>query len=98
MRGVLQWFCMGIGHPGKMLAEVATVTKGQLSVLLLPNYCITYCISLTSYQVGVLNVKFCLLSIPGDRPRKLYAERALNLPLGAELITGNMWYIFLFDM
>ncbi|KAF6716244.1 Pecanex-like protein 2 [Oryzias melastigma] len=25
-----------------------------------------------------------------DRPRKLYAERALNLPLGAELITGNM--------
>ncbi|KAM8860024.1 pecanex-like protein 2 isoform 2-T2 [Spinachia spinachia] len=24
-----------------------------------------------------------------DRPRKLYAERALNLPLGAELITGN---------
>lgn len=29
---------------------------------------------------------------PGDRPRKLYAERALNLPLGAELITGNMWY------
>lgn len=28
----------------------------------------------------------------GDRPRKLYAERALNLPLGAELITGNMWY------
>lgn len=29
----------------------------------------------------------------GDRPRKLYAERALNLPLGAELITGNMWYM-----
>jgi len=28
----------------------------------------------------------------GERPRKLYAERALNLPLGAELITGNMWY------
>ncbi|KAJ8247997.1 hypothetical protein GJAV_G00237000 [Gymnothorax javanicus] len=26
----------------------------------------------------------------GERPRKLYAERALNLPLGAELITGNM--------
>uniref|UniRef100_A0A3P8UW25 Pecanex-like protein n=1 Tax=Cynoglossus semilaevis TaxID=244447 RepID=A0A3P8UW25_CYNSE len=25
-----------------------------------------------------------------DRPRKLYAERALNLPLGAELITGNV--------
>ncbi|XP_072246857.1 pecanex-like protein 2 [Leuresthes tenuis] len=25
-----------------------------------------------------------------ERPRKLYAERALNLPLGAELITGNM--------
>ncbi|XP_062376354.1 pecanex-like protein 1 [Sardina pilchardus] len=25
-----------------------------------------------------------------DRPRKLYNERALNLPLGAELITGNM--------
>ncbi|KAL0983823.1 hypothetical protein UPYG_G00133220 [Umbra pygmaea] len=25
-----------------------------------------------------------------DRPRKLYAERALNLPLGAELITGNI--------
>ncbi|XP_062320057.1 pecanex-like protein 2 isoform X1 [Osmerus eperlanus] len=25
-----------------------------------------------------------------DRPRKLYAERVLNLPLGAELITGNM--------
>ncbi|KAM6956226.1 pecanex-like protein 2 [Aplochiton taeniatus] len=25
-----------------------------------------------------------------DRPRKLYAERALNLPLGAELITGNL--------
>nr|XP_020456894.1 pecanex-like protein 2 isoform X2 [Monopterus albus] len=25
-----------------------------------------------------------------DRPHKLYAERALNLPLGAELITGNM--------
>ncbi|XP_028843982.1 pecanex-like protein 2 isoform X2 [Denticeps clupeoides] len=24
------------------------------------------------------------------RPRKLYAERALNLPLGAELITGNI--------
>ncbi len=36
---------------------------------------------------------------PGERPRKLYAERALNLPLGAELITGNMWYccrIFIF--
>lgn len=32
---------------------------------------------------------------PGDRPRKLYAERALNLPLGAELITGNMWYFIL---
>ncbi|XP_023689512.2 pecanex-like protein 2 isoform X2 [Paramormyrops kingsleyae] len=25
-----------------------------------------------------------------ERPRKLYAERALNLPLGAELITGNI--------
>ncbi|KAK3573321.1 hypothetical protein QTP86_022685 [Hemibagrus guttatus] len=25
-----------------------------------------------------------------DRPRKLYNERALNLPLGAELITGNI--------
>ncbi|KTF94458.1 hypothetical protein cypCar_00038909 [Cyprinus carpio] len=25
-----------------------------------------------------------------ERPRKLYNERALNLPLGAELITGNM--------
>ncbi|XP_044070859.1 pecanex-like protein 1 isoform X2 [Siniperca chuatsi] len=25
-----------------------------------------------------------------ERPRKLYAERALNLPLGAELIAGNM--------
>lgn len=33
-----------------------------------------------------------LLVSPGERPRKLYAERALNLPLGAELITGNMWY------
>lgn len=33
-----------------------------------------------------------VLVSPGDRPRKLYAERALNLPLGAELITGNMWY------
>lgn len=30
--------------------------------------------------------------ISGDRPRKLYNERALNLPLGAELITGNIWY------
>uniref|UniRef100_A0A3P9DRK2 Pecanex-like protein n=1 Tax=Maylandia zebra TaxID=106582 RepID=A0A3P9DRK2_9CICH len=29
-------------------------------------------------------------TVHGDRPRKLYAERALNLPLGAELITGNM--------
>uniref|UniRef100_A0A3B3BVY1 Pecanex-like protein n=1 Tax=Oryzias melastigma TaxID=30732 RepID=A0A3B3BVY1_ORYME len=28
-------------------------------------------------------------TVHGDRPRKLYAERALNLPLGAELITGN---------
>lgn len=28
----------------------------------------------------------------GDRPRKLYNERSLNLPLGAELITGNIWY------
>lgn len=40
-----------------------------------------------------------VLVSPGDRPRKLYAERALNLPLGAELITGNMWYarrIFLY--
>lgn len=32
-----------------------------------------------------------LLVSPGERPRKLYAERALNLPLGAELITGNLW-------
>ena len=40
-------------------------------------------------------LRFCnqvLLALPGERPRKLYAERALNLPLGAELITGNMWY------
>lgn len=35
----------------------------------------------------------CLCVSSGDRPRKLYAERALNLPLGAELITGNMWYM-----
>lgn len=37
-----------------------------------------------------------VLVFPGDRPRKLYAERALNLPLGAELITGNMWYSLLY--
>lgn len=39
-----------------------------------------------------LTSSLCLFVLPGDRPRKLYAERALNLPLGAELITGNMWY------
>lgn len=33
---------------------------------------------------------WCLFT--GERPRKLYNERALNLPLGAELITGNIWY------
>lgn len=37
----------------------------------------------------------CIIST-GERPRKLYNERALNLPLGAELITGNIWYYFLF--
>lgn len=39
-------------------------------------------------------IEECLFVSPGDRPRKLYAERALNLPLGAELITGNMWYLY----
>lgn len=43
-------------------------------------------------SVVLRQVECYLLVSPGDRPRKLYAERALNLPLGAELITGNMWY------
>ncbi|KAL4640844.1 pecanex-like protein 2 isoform X2 [Arapaima gigas] len=33
---------------------------------------------------------FTFHTVHRDRPRKLYAERALNLPLGAELITGNI--------
>lgn len=48
---------------------------------------------LTSWMLHITYLqRNCLFVSPGDRPRKLYAERALNLPLGAELITGNMWY------
>ncbi|TRY96029.1 hypothetical protein DNTS_016546 [Danionella cerebrum] len=33
---------------------------------------------------------FTFHTVHRERPRKLYNERALNLPLGAELITGNI--------
>lgn len=49
-------------------------------------------ISDSNAEMNIFDSKFFLFVVKGERPRKLYAERALNLPLGAELITGNMWY------
>lgn len=65
------------------------------------NYSSAKCqlLHITYRKRNCLTSFICMFVSPGDRPRKLYAERALNLPLGAELITGNMWYycqIFLF--
>ncbi len=53
---------------------------------------VSYLSGVCAFRTGLLT---CIIST-GERPRKLYNERALNLPLGAELITGNIWYSILF--
>ncbi len=84
-------------HPKRRLTLFTLFTVSTVTDNYDRNNCSLLCA--VSYLSGVFACRAGLLTCvisTGERPRKLYNERALNLPLGAELITGNIWYSILF--